>query len=191
MHVEGAKDAAVKDASDAAAAAAEEQYAFHPAGLFPSLLRYGSHHSRTAHARSAHAHPSIIEWMDSLTMICSPNAPEERKAEVEKLFKFVGRFVGKAILDGWQLDFPLSDSLFKVLYFVVCVVCAVCVVCVVGKLRGGLIASTAGNDERQAELGGPPVALPRVREVSPPSAAAEPREAPNPTRQPPRTPALP
>jgi hypothetical protein len=33
---------------------------------------------------------------------------------VEKLFKFVGRFVGKAILDGWQLDFPLSDPLFKV-----------------------------------------------------------------------------
>ena len=51
-------------------------------------------------------------------MVCSPNAPGERKAEVEKLFKFVGRFVGKAILDGWQLDFPLSDSLFKVLYFV-------------------------------------------------------------------------
>ncbi len=38
MHVEGAKDAAVKDASDAAAAT-EDQYAFHPAGLFPSLLR--------------------------------------------------------------------------------------------------------------------------------------------------------
>ena len=59
-------------------------------------------------------------------MVCSPNAPEERKAEVEKLFKFVGRFAGKAILDGWQLDFPLSDSLFKVTALgVACVACVV------------------------------------------------------------------
>ena len=53
MHVEGAKDVAVKDASDAA----EDQYAFHPAGLFPSLLRYAPHtrDRTTAHARP-HAH---------------------------------------------------------------------------------------------------------------------------------------
>jgi hypothetical protein len=37
MHVEG-----VKDASSTTDDSADEQYAFHPAGLFPSLLRYAS-----------------------------------------------------------------------------------------------------------------------------------------------------
>jgi E3 ubiquitin-protein ligase TRIP12 len=70
------------DGKNAANAADEgEQYVFHPAGLFPSLL--------------------------------SPNS--ERKESNEKMFNFVGRFVGKAILDGWQLDLPLSDPFLKVM----------------------------------------------------------------------------
>ena len=33
--------------------------------------------------------------------------------EMDKLFTFLGRFIGKAVLDGRQLDMPISETFFK------------------------------------------------------------------------------
>ena len=79
------------------------EYVFSSNGLFPSC------HSK---ARWVTSRVNLFKLFinNALAVLSRATGGVE---EMDKLFTFLGRFIGKAVLDGRQLDMPLSETFFK------------------------------------------------------------------------------